>query len=112
MRILMAMTLAATLLGGVSVGLAQNAPTAKVPASPNSIDKGQFHSSSGAESRSAATGQPARIAGTGKYCTEASANGPLHCAYASMASCKKHNGASSLRCVANPGLGTTGSRAK
>lgn len=111
MKKLAAVAVMAALLGGVSVGHAQNAPNSKAPISPNSINKGtEPGTPSGAESQSTATGKPVRVSGKGKYCSERSASGPLSCVYASMSACEKNSKSSNMHCVANPNLGTTGSR--
>lgn len=100
----------AALAGGLSIAAAQNAPTTKAPVSPNSINKGtEPGTPSGAESQTTATGQPARIAGHGKFCSETS-NQALNCKFASMSACEKQNKSQNLHCVANPNRGTTGSR--
>jgi hypothetical protein len=111
MKIITTMAVVASLLGSVIIAQAQNAPTSKEPLSPANINKGtEPGSQSGNESHAAAIGRGARISGTGKFCSENSANGPLDCVYASMSACKKHNKANNLECVANPDFGTTGSR--
>jgi hypothetical protein len=111
MRLITTMAVVASLLGGVIIAQAQNAPTSKEPVSPGNINKGtEPGSQSGSESHAAATGSGVRISGTKKFCKETSANGPLECVYASMSACKKHNKANNFDCVANPDFGTTGSR--
>ena len=110
MRIVATMAVVASLLGSVVIAQGQNAPTSKEPVSPGNINKGtEPGSQSGSESHAAATGSGVRVRGTGKFCKEMSASGPLDCVYASMSDCKKHNTANNLECVANPALGTTGS---
>jgi len=110
MRIVTTIAVVASLLGSVAIVQAQNAPTSKEPLSPGNINKGtEPGSQSGNESHAMATGSAAHVSGTGKFCSETSANGPLDCVYASMSACKKHNTANNLECVANPNLGTTGS---
>ena len=104
------MAVVAALLGSVVIAQAQNAPTSKEPLSPGNINNGTEPGlQSGNESHAAAPGSGVRVRGTGKFCKEMSASGPLDCVYASMSDCKKHNTANNLECVANPALGTTGS---
>ncbi|HET7910416.1 MAG TPA: hypothetical protein VFL49_00135 [Pseudolabrys sp.] len=111
MKTLTMIAVVAALAGGMSLAAAQNAPTSKAPISPNSINKGSEPGTpSGAESQSKATGKPMHVSGKGKYCSETSAKGSLNCVYASMSSCEKHSKSSNMHCVANPKLGTTGSR--
>jgi hypothetical protein len=94
----------AALCAGAPVAGAQNStPTPQVSPSPSNIDKGVLPTKpSGAEAPRAAAGIHSRIAGNGKYCKTRSVHGTLHCAYASLSDCKKHNKASALRCMANP----------
>jgi hypothetical protein len=110
MKALTALVAIIALTGSLSIAAAQNAPTTKAPVSPNSINKGtEPGTPSGAESQTTATGQPARISGRGKYCSEMT-NSALNCKFASMSACEKQSKSQNLRCVANPKLGTTGSR--
>jgi hypothetical protein len=110
MKTLTTLAVVAALAGGLSVAAAQNAPTTKAPVAPNSINKGtEPGTPSGAESQTAATGQPARVSGRGKFCSETT-NQALNCKFATMSACEKQNKSQNLRCVANPNLGTTGSR--
>jgi len=110
MKTLTTFAVAAVLASGLSIAAAQNAPTSKAPVSPNSINKGTLPGTpSGAESQTTATGQPVHIAGHGKFCSEAT-NHALNCKFASMSACEKQSKADNLHCVANPNLGTTGSR--
>ena len=110
MKTLTTFAVAAALASALSVAAAQNAPTTRAPISPDSINKGtEPGTPSGAESQRAATGQPARIAGHGKFCSETT-NNALNCKFASMSACEKQSKSGNLRCVANPNRGTTGSR--
>jgi hypothetical protein len=110
MKALTAIAAIAALAGGLSVAAAQNAPNSKAPISPNSINKGSLPGTpSGAESQTTATGKPAHISGRGKFCSETSTN-TLNCKFASMSACEKQNKSDNLHCVANPNVGTTGSR--
>jgi hypothetical protein len=108
MKALTAVTLAAALLTSATVASAQNAaPTTKVSPSPSNINKSNRPTvPSGGEASSAASNRHARVVGHGKFCKPTSANGALSCHYASMSACEKHNKSSSLKCVANPKLGT------
>ena len=110
MKTLTTFAVIAALASGLSIAAAQNAPTTKAPVSPDSINKGTLPGTpSGAESQTAATGQPARIEGHGKFCSE-TANNALNCKFASMSACEKQSKADNLHCVANPNTGTTGAR--
>ena len=110
MKTLTTFAVVAALASAVSIAAAQNAPTTKAPVSPNSINKGtEPGTPSGSESQTTATGQPARVAGHGKYCSEMT-NNALNCKFASMSACEKQSKADNLHCVANPKRGTTGSR--
>lgn len=97
----------AALFIGVPVASAQNStPTPKVSPSPSNINKGVLPTKpSGAEAPRTAARTHSRIAGGGKYCKRDHAGGPLHCLYASMTACQKHNKASGFRCMANPKSG-------
>jgi hypothetical protein len=108
MKVLTALALAAALLTSASIASAQNAaPTTKVSPSPSNINKSTRATvPSGAEAPAAVTGRHARVVGHGKFCKPMGANGALSCQYASMDACAKHNKSSSLKCVANPKLGT------
>ena len=109
MKKLAALALATVVLGGLSLAQAQNAPNSKAPISPNSINKGSEPGTpSGAESQKTATGQPVRISGRGNFCSETSH--ALNCNFASMSACEKQSKSMNLHCVANPNVGTTGSR--
>lgn len=110
MRTVTTFAIVAALAGGMSFAAAQNSPTTKAPVAPNSINKGtEPGTPSGSESQTAATGQPAHIAGHGKFCSEMS-NRALNCKFASMSECEKQSKSNNLHCVANPNRGTTGSR--
>jgi hypothetical protein len=108
MKTFVTAALAATLFAVPAV-FAQNAPTAKNP-SPNSVNTGGWGKTSGHESEKAAGTAAQRVAGSGKYCAQKAANGPLDCRYVSMAACKSGNKATNFQCVVNPKIGTTGSR--
>ncbi len=111
MRTMVTIGAAVALISGISLAQAQNAPTTNVSPPPSSINKGSRPTMpSGAESQSAAHGHYARVSGRAKFCKETSANGSLNCVYASMSACQKQSKNDNLRCVANPNLGTTGSR--
>lgn len=95
---------AALLLASTPAVLAQNQPTTTNTTAPNSINhapRGVPGYRSGAESQQAAHGAPARIVGRARYCTQVSVHN-LHCAYRTMASCKKAGHKGNLSCVANP----------
>jgi len=108
MKALTAVALAAAVLTSSTIAGAQNtAPTTKVTPSPSNINRSNRPTvPSGAEAPAAVSGQPARVVGHGKFCKPMSANGTLNCRYASMDACAKHNKPNSLKCVANPKLGT------
>ena len=108
MKIVTITAAAAALLAGLTLASAQNAPTTKVNPSPNSINKGLLDPTpSGAESRKAATGIPAKVVGKGKFCVESPA-GSLNCKFASMDACQKKS--TNLNCVARPAPSTVGKK--
>jgi hypothetical protein len=110
MKELAALAMTTVMLGGLSLAQAQNAPNSKAPISPNSINNGSEPGTpSGAESQKTATGQPVRISGRGNFCSETSSQ-TLNCNFASMSACEKQSKSMNLHCVANPNVGTTGSR--
>jgi hypothetical protein len=96
-----------TALFAAPVAGAQNGtPTPKVSPSPSNVNKGVLPTTpSGAEAPPAAAGIHSRVAGNGKYCDRRSANGTLHCIFASLTDCQKYNKANNLRCMANPNSG-------
>ena len=89
---------ATALFAGLSIANAQNAPSA-----PNTAPSTMSKSSTGAMTNQ-------KVTGKSKFCIETSPGGSLNCKYASMSACEKAGKAANKECVANPKMGTTGSR--
>jgi hypothetical protein len=93
----------AALLGAMSVGHSQNAPTQKSAPSPGSINASNRPTMpSGNESQTTATGAPRHVVGRGKYCAVFPGRNTLNCRFASDKACEGHSRSKNMLCVINP----------